>query len=177
MFTFSTFLILLLRLALTAAVMFFSFKYGLLIGTVVLGIWWLVESVFGTERIVRFLRDPRPSEGVDREVYDKLLLFKDRTGGSIFAEQFLAQATIVIVYCLVGWQLDISPVYVILAYVGADLIAWPYSLSRVRQVAAEVAERKEEQVSIKSISEQILNEVNSKYVPSYQSKYIDENGE
>jgi hypothetical protein len=175
MFTFSTFLLLLLRFAITAAVMFFAFNYGLLIGTVVLWIWWMLEGIFVTERVVRWLREPRPETGVDREVYNKMLAFKDRSFWSIFSEQFLAQATVVVIYCLVGWKLDISPVYVILAYVGADLITWPYSLSRIRQVATEVAEKQEEHNSIKAISEQILEQVGEKYRPI--SKYIDINGE
>lgn len=135
--TISSFLLLLLRVALTAVVMFFAFKYGLLVGAVTLGIWWVLDGVFGTERTVRFLREDRPSDGVDREVYDKLMKFKDRTGGSIFAEQFFATITIMGIYCLIGWKLGISPVYVILASVASDLLTWPYSLSRIRQVATE----------------------------------------
>ncbi len=105
----------------------------------------MLESIFGTERTVRFLREKRPAEGVDREVYDKLLAFADRSFGSILAEQFFAMATIIVIYCLIGWKLDIPPQYVILAALSADLLGWPYSLSRIRQVAQEKEEEEPEQ--------------------------------
>jgi hypothetical protein len=163
MYTLGAFLLLFVRFGISAFVMFFAFKYGPWIGTAALGGWLLLEGTFSTERSVRFIQEGRPDAGVDREVYDKYMGLADRTAGSIFSEQFFVWASLLVIYCVIGWNLDISPVYVLLGCLGSNLITWPYSISRIRQVVSEMKEKNTEKNKLKSISEQILDSVMDEY--------------
>jgi len=145
MFGFVTLLLQLLRFALAGVVMFFAFQHGPLIGTVSLLIWFLVEGVASTERVNRWLLEGRPTAGTaDAEIYDKMLKLSDKSMGALLMEQFFAIAVIIGVHCLVGWKLDISPGYVVLAVLGASLFTWPYSIFRLRQCVDEVREPEDE---------------------------------